>query len=332
MIEIIFTLDYEIYGNGEGSLTELIYEPAEKLKAIFNKWNERYVTFVEAAELEMIETFNTDSNVGLVKQQLRDMKKEGFEIGLHLHPQWYNAQYQNGTWVLDYSEYSLRDLSQERISQIVDRSIKYIRAILKEADFTPFSFRAGNWLFQPSRSLSKVLAARGIRVDSSVFKGGLQHQHKLDYRRALKNGYFWTFSDDVNLSDPAGVLIEFPIYSRLLPIWKLLTSKRVGLQQKGKQRGQIGKRGLFRLVDFLRLRYPIKFDFCRMSMKELSQMLEIEIRKDKKNPNLLRPIVAIGHTKDLIDIDTVDALLFYLKKKHIRVTAFRELYDKVQMS
>ena len=28
MIECIFTIDYEIYGNGEGSLQQLVYEPA----------------------------------------------------------------------------------------------------------------------------------------------------------------------------------------------------------------------------------------------------------------------------------------------------------------
>ena len=35
MIESIFTIDYEIYGNGEGSLKEHVYEPAEKLMAVF---------------------------------------------------------------------------------------------------------------------------------------------------------------------------------------------------------------------------------------------------------------------------------------------------------
>ena len=57
MIECIFTIDYEIYGNGEGSLRELVYEPAEKLKDIFLKHNVRFVNFVEAAEFEMIEKF-----------------------------------------------------------------------------------------------------------------------------------------------------------------------------------------------------------------------------------------------------------------------------------
>ena len=35
MIECIFTIDYEIYGNGQGSLKELVYDPMERLLAIF---------------------------------------------------------------------------------------------------------------------------------------------------------------------------------------------------------------------------------------------------------------------------------------------------------
>ena len=35
MIECIFTLNYEIYGNGAGSLKELVHDPAERLREIF---------------------------------------------------------------------------------------------------------------------------------------------------------------------------------------------------------------------------------------------------------------------------------------------------------
>ena len=31
MIECIFTVDYEIYGNGTGALIDLVYEPAKQL-------------------------------------------------------------------------------------------------------------------------------------------------------------------------------------------------------------------------------------------------------------------------------------------------------------
>jgi hypothetical protein len=328
MIECIFTIDYELYGNGEGSLRELVYEPAEQLRTIFRKWNASLVAFVEAAELEMIEAKGTDSAIDLVKNQIRDFNKEGFELGFHLHPQWYNARHENGGWLLDYSEYNLCTLSRERITQIVDRSITYLRELLGHSDFTPLSFRAGNWLLQPTKTLATVLAERGIKVDSSVFKGGLQHKHKLDYRRAAKNGYFWKFQGDVNTPYPNGALLEIPIFSRMVPFWEMATTKRIGLQQKGSSAAQNAKQRLNRLMDFLRFRYPLKFDFCRMTLGELKKMVDTVIREDQQYPASFRPIVAIGHTKDLVDFKTVENFLSYLSENGIKISTFEEVYPK----
>src|SRR5436190_2602489 len=201
MVEFIFTLDYEIYGSGLGSLRELVYEPARRLMGIFREHHMRFVAFVEAAELEIIEANGTDPAVHLVKEQIRELHRDGFEIGLHLHPQWYNARRENGNWLLDYSEYNLCTLSKPRIRGIVQRSIEYLRGVLAEPDFIPLGFRAGNWLLQPSEIAASVLAESGIRVDSSVFKGGVQRRWGLDYRPALANGYYWAFERDVNVED-----------------------------------------------------------------------------------------------------------------------------------
>ena len=57
MIEFVFTIDYEIYGNGTGLLKDLVYEPAKRLRELFRTWNVRFVAFVEVAELEKIEIF-----------------------------------------------------------------------------------------------------------------------------------------------------------------------------------------------------------------------------------------------------------------------------------
>lgn len=328
MIDCIFTVDYEIYGDGEGSLRELVYEPAQRLKEIFLRRNARLVVFVEVAELEMIEAKGTDPAIDMVKRQVRDFYREGCELGLHLHPQWYNARYEKGRWLLDYSEYNLCTLPRERIIQIVDCSIAYLRKLVDEPKFIPFSFRAGNWLFQPTCTAANILAERGIKVNSSVFKGGFQHQHHLDYRKAIRNGYYWKFTDDVNVSDSEGVFLELPIYTEMVRPWEMLTTKRIGLQRKGPSGGQSRREKLYRIWDFVRSRHPVKFDFCRMTFDELKRMLDTIIRDDEENPTSFRPIVAIGHTKDLIDFETVESFLSYLVKKGIRVSTFEEVYPK----
>lgn len=328
MIECIFTIDYEIYGNGTGSLRELVYDPAERLMATFQKRNARFVVFVEVAELEIIEAKSIDSAIESVKHQIRDFRKDGFEIGLHLHPWWYNAHRQNGGWILDQSEYNLCALPGERIAQIIDRGISYLRRILGESDFTPLSHRAGHLLFQNTQAAARVLAERGIKVDSSVYKGGLWAQHDLDYRPALRNGYYWRFTGDANVPDPQGILLEIPIYTQMVPTWKMFTNKRIGLQQKGSSSAHTGKKILSRMIDFLRFRYPLKFDLCQMSLKELTRIMDAVFLEEQKDPTSFRPIAAIGHTKDLVDFETVESFLAYLNEKEIKISTFEEVYPK----
>lgn len=328
MIEFIFTIDYEIYGNGKGSLMELVYEPAQRLKEIFQRRHRCFVIFIEVAELEMIEIKGTDPAINLIRNQIREFYNDGFELGLHIHPQWYNAQYEKGKWRLDYNEYNLCMLPHERIVQIVNRSLTYLRNVLNLSDFTPLSFRAGNWLFQPTEKLASVLSDQGIKIDSSVFKGGLQLQHKLDYRPALKNGYYWKFTDDVTLSDSRGTLLEIPIYTQMVLFWRMCTTKRISMQRKVNSGDYYGGKSLYRFRNFLRFRYPLKLDFCRMTIYEFTKMINTVIREDQQDPGTFRPIVAIGHTKDLIDYGNLEPILEYLNKNKIRISTFTEIYNK----
>jgi hypothetical protein len=331
MIECIFTVDYEIYGNGEGSLRELVYEPAEKLKAIFQKWNARCVVFVEAAELEIIGSERADPAIDLVERQIREFLGDGFEVGLHLHPQWYNARHDDTQWRLDYGEYNLCRLSPERIDEIIDRSIAYLRKVLGTPGYSPLSFRAGNWLLQPTGAVARSLAGHGIKVDSSVFKGGLEHQHDLDYRGSRKNGYHWAFSEDVNVPDSRGVLLEIPTFTKMVPIWKIFTPKRIGLQQKRPAKAQPPQKWLARLRDFLRFRHPMKLDFCRLTAAEMIRMFDQEREKDRRNPGIFRPIVAIGHTKDLVDYAALEFFLSYLHKNQVQVSTFDNIFRRLQL-
>jgi hypothetical protein len=329
MIEVVFTIDYEIYGNGTGSLDELVYQPTRRLKDLFESHNGRFVTFVEAAEFEKIEAYGTDPAIDLVKKQIQELHRDEFEVALHLHPQWANARYEQGQWSLDLSEYNLCKLPKKRIAEIVDGSLAYLRHVVGESDFTPVSFRAGNWLFQPTQTAASVLAEKGIKIDSSVFKGGLQHNHSLDYRRALRNGYYWPFSCNVNDPDPAGPWIEVPIHTDMVPFWKMPTSKRMAFPNRFGATDQSKRQKMNRALDFLRFRYPLKLDFCRMTLSEMTSMLERVIRQDREEPESYRPIVSIGHTKDLADFDTVDSFLSFLRLNQIKVSTFADIYPRL---
>jgi hypothetical protein len=329
VIDCIFTIDYEIYGNGTGALRELVYEPCQRLAELFRRHNARFVNFVEVAEFEKIEAAATDPDIGRVQSQIRDLYSEGFEVGLHLHPQWFNARYENGRWELDYSEYNLCTLARPRISEVVSQSLAYLRRVVGDTSFTPLSFRAGNWLFQPSCVASEVLSEFGIRIDSSVFKGGLQRKHNLDYRPARKNGYYWRFDSDVNVEATDGSCLEVPIYTEMVPSWRMLTSKRLSFSGNIGMSGPNSSSRVLRALDFLRFRYPLKMDFCRMTLNELISTMSRVVHRDRRDPVEYKPIVLIGHTKDLTDIPAVDAFLSFLETNGVKVSTFADVHAKL---
>jgi len=323
MIECIFTIDYEIYGNGTGDLRDLVYEPALRLRDLFQRKGVRFVNFVEPLEFSKIEKAGVDATSAKVREQIRELHQEGHEIALHLHPQWANARWLGDSWLLDYAEYNLCTLPTDRIAAIVDEALAWLRDVVGDSSFSPVSFRAGNWLFQPTSRAAKVLSQRGIHIDSSVFKGGRISAHGLDYRRAIPLGWTWRFQDEVTSPDRKGEFLEIPIHTEMVPSWTLLTPKRVGLQNKARSsRTSNQKRPSLwtRVRDHLRFRYPLKFDFCRMTLGEMTTMLNRVLREDERTPDMLKPIVSIGHTKDLVDLTTVEHFLDWLEQKRIQVT------------
>jgi hypothetical protein len=329
MIECIFTIDYEIYGNGQGSLKELVYEPTERLMSIFTERKAKFVVFAEALEFMKIEEYRCDDGIGRVREQLGELVEKGFEIGLHLHPWWWNAKRANGDWQLAWNERNLCEMPEARIDEVVRSSVEYLRAAAKQPGFVPVSFRGGLWLIQPTATMAKVLAKHGLRVDSSVFKGGRIQDVGVDYRPSMRNGYYWRFGDDVNSVDPKGAILEVPIHTEMVPFWKMLSGKRLNLQKKVPTNGNGSPLGN-RWADFARFRYPRKLDFCRMSLDEMRSVMNALLNEDKKSPEVYKPVVAIGHSKDLVDFDAIREFLNFLAQNGIKVADFRQVLKRLQ--
>jgi len=329
MIECIFTIDYEIYGNGQGSLRELVYEPTERLMSIFMKNKANFVVFAEALEFMKIEEHRSDEGIGRVRQQLRELLEKGFEIGLHLHPWWWSAKRANGDWQLAWNERNLCEMPEQRIDDVVRSSVEYLQAATGQPGFVPLSFRGGLWLIQPTATMAKVLAKYGLQVDSSVFKGGRIQDVGVDYRPSMRNGYYWRFGEDVNAIDPKGELLEVPIHTEMVPFWKMISGKRLNLHRKVPATGNGTPLGN-RWADFARFRYPRKLDFCRMSLDEMRSAMNALLKRDRETPDVYKPVVAIGHSKDLVDFDAIGEFLRYLAQNGIRVGDFRQVLKRLQ--
>lgn len=329
MLDFIFTVDYELYGNGRGSLDELVYKPSRRLIELFSAHDSNLVFFIEVAELEMIEAEGSDRAINLVLNQIKDIKNSGHEIGLHIHPQWYKGRFQNGQWILNYDEYNLCLQPEERISEIIKRAIQFLRDKLDDPVFTPLAYRGGNWLMSPSEIIAKILYNQGVRIDSSVFKGGYQYNTGLDYRRAPAGLHYWRFSNDVLTPDPEGKILEIPLYTKMIPVWKFIYGKRLSLEISSAPQESLLNKIKLRFKDFIRWKVPLKLDFCRLSYEELADITNEIIKTDRDNPNEYRPIVLIGHTKDNPDKFIIDKYLTFLKNNGLRITTFRSVYEQI---
>ena len=63
-----------------------------------------------------------------------------------------------------------------------------------------------------------------------------------------------------------------------------------------------------------------------MTLNELITTVERVITEDQGSPEVFKPLVAIGHTKDLVDFETVESFLSYLKKKNITISTFEHIH------
>ena len=110
MLNVIFTLDYEIHGNGDGSPYELMVEPTARLLDLFDKYNAKLTIMADVAEIlkfgEYREKFGRDDYYyEAIVAQLRDAIRRGHDVQLHLHCSYFNARFKGGKWEQDWSEY-----------------------------------------------------------------------------------------------------------------------------------------------------------------------------------------------------------------------------------
>ena len=123
--------------------------------------------------------------------------------------------------------------------------------------------------------------------------------------------------DDINRSSDRVGLREIPIFSRKVLLTSMLTPRRLWMQHRLRRRiAQAGppeppQLGAGRQVSAVRLFYPKKFDFCRMTFGEMREFLDRAVARCDGAAGLV-PVVAIGHSTELIDGGQLRRFLEYV--------------------
>jgi hypothetical protein len=343
MLGLIFSLDYEIYGNGKGDFNTLMLEPTARLLDLFDTYNAKLTIMAEVAEIMALRKHISFSSVlEKVENQLIEAINRGHDVQLHLHPAWFNARYEGHRWVLDYDEYTLAGLPLDTIDSYIRQGKQYLENLLRKADpdkhYQCIAFRAGNWLMQPSDNIIKALEKNALVYDTSVYKWGCGQvgKYEIDYRTAHSNIFSWVVDPkDINKEKEGRYgLKEIPILTKKVLITSMLTRKRYKLQRQlcrdckdetgnGRQDLGTGKK-----AGGLKLVHAKKFDFSRLTFREMKRFISYAERTCNSTATMV-PIVAIGHSTEIMDDGMLEKFLSYVSSlgtERIAWTTFSELH------
>jgi peptidoglycan/xylan/chitin deacetylase (PgdA/CDA1 family) len=226
-IALIFSLDYEIFGDGSGDVTREQIDPTNKLLDVFDQHGAKLTLFLEYGQYAAYQRFEAKDNRlaednGNIRKQLIDVIKRGYDVQLHYHPTWCNARFENGRFDLNLNDYDLSVLPSEQIEEILKSGKDFLERLLKpvRTDYECNSFRAGSWSLQKPERFLPILRRTGFKCDSSVTPGGrLKSVHgTFDYRAAPHSFRPWPIDRELLSSALHGGVYEIPIYTLVHPL------------------------------------------------------------------------------------------------------------------
>jgi len=237
-MNVYFTFDYELFfGSNSGTVENCILKPTYELIKIAEKYNVKFVFFVDSGFLIKLDEYKKqfpvlEEDYEKIINQLKYLNDTGHDIQLHIHPHWEDSCFDGEKWIINTSRYRLHQFDEEEIEDIVVRYKKVLTDIIGDK---VFAFRAGGWCIQPFEKISKALKNNNIWLDSTVYEGGenLSSTHYFDFKNTPKKSY-WNFEDNPLKENLNGFFKEIPIASqKLSPLffWKFAITKKFASQK-----------------------------------------------------------------------------------------------------
>jgi hypothetical protein len=320
MLNVLFTLDYEIHGNGEGCPQELMVEPTDRMLRLFDEYGAKLTIMADVAEILKFKEFadqhgRDDYHYRAIVAQLQRAVRGGHDVQLHIHASYFNATHDGRRWVQDWSEYDFAGLSLDRLNEIVRIGKDELEALLQPVnpDYRCFVFRAANWSVNPGRNVIQALLNNGITVDTSIFKYGRRSGIvSFDYSAAESELVPWRVgADDLCSRDDRGRLWEFPIYCENRWLGAFLSPNRLYRVAQSRQHRISGnaqvspangfpqpakKSGLLDKLSMVAKKHAWKADFNQCTGRQLIGALRRADQRYAGRSEML-PFILIGHSK-----------------------------------
>lgn len=322
-IDIIFTLDYEIHGNGSGEFENWAYFPTSKMLNVLDIYGAKLTIMAEMGHYWAMKRYEELflRDIYLFESQLKNAIERGHDVQLHFHPQWIDATFEDGNWHMDFSRKTI-----ERLCHSYDEAYFYLKKGKDDLqdlltpvkpDYQCVCFRAGFLQMQPSENMIKALEDAGFRSDSSVSKGvkADDNLRLLDFSSAYSRYQPWTVSMfEICNRDETGKLYEFPILSDSKDLIDKIKNKIIKFRKEKNinniisglmasyGKGMMPANTARSFSDKIKSKFKEDWsyiDFCQRDYKDLAKSVKLVISDCKKNNNYnYVPVVFIGHSKD----------------------------------
>ncbi|HKQ52581.1 MAG TPA: hypothetical protein VJT74_09445 [Pyrinomonadaceae bacterium] len=344
-IYLAFVDDWELSGNGSGSVRELQLEPMRELVKIYNAHNVRGSFNAEVMQQLAFRKFEHEHAELKVPADewdaaVRETLAQGHDVQLHVHPQWRGAEYADGEWRLT-ADWSILNYEAEEAYKMMLACKEYLEHLLRAVNpnYRAVSFRSGSWCIAPSPHMLSLLVKLGIVFDMSIV-GGVRYETKnisLDYTACEEDflPYYPVMTDARKVSDKQEPIVCVPtnhFYGSRRQVFKHHLSKAVekvrrrltplGPQAKsgrsveayGQEWAQVSHASTARrvyekgVVPYLKGKHLIS-DIAQLDYALLREMLASIRRRARASGLKEVPVILENHTKDVQDFSHIERFI-----------------------
>jgi hypothetical protein len=336
-IYLALTHDWELRGDGSGDIEQIQFAPLRQLLKIYAKFGARTTILPDVMQQLAFRRFEGEHSelkplADSWDDQVREAFGQGHDIQLHLHPQWLQAEYENGRWHLN-GDWSILNYDRDSAFEMLAGAKKYLEDLLRPIDskYRCLAFRAGALAAAPSNHLFKSLVELGVQLDVSIAGGVFVDNQtlQLDYRNCEETflPFYPMMEDARRVSSHSEAIVCVPLNhfygSRLEVTRQNISLARQKLRQLRKryepestakvpghsalesEGSAFGKVYEKLIVPTLKPKHFVS-DTGRLNYALLQEMLA-SIRRQARATALSQiPIVLTNHPKDIRDLTAIE--------------------------
>ena len=125
-LDMIFTNDWELFGEGSGDFHQIQERPLREILAVLSRHQAHLTIFAEIGQQWAHRALGEKEPWARAladrwEESLRQSVKAGHDVQLHLHPTWLGAKWEDQRWNLKLSQWALASLNPTEISSALLR-------------------------------------------------------------------------------------------------------------------------------------------------------------------------------------------------------------------